>query len=60
MSYSLKPGVVSGEDYLVDGNTQSGAYIMPDKKWKNFEKSHMVFVNLGYSDINNFDWGYIK
>lgn len=50
----------SGEDYLNNGVTQSGDYVMPDKKWKNFKKSYMVVVNLGYSDINNFDWGYIK
>jgi len=50
----------SEEEYLNNGVSQSGDYTMPKKKWKKFKKSNMVFVNLGYSDINSFDWEYKK
>ncbi|MBT6469822.1 MAG: hypothetical protein HOK52_01010 [Candidatus Marinimicrobia bacterium] len=50
----------SGEDYLVDGNTQSGAYKMPDKKWQTYAMKDMTFVDFGYTDMNSFYWGYVK
>jgi DNA repair photolyase len=59
---TIFPGVIfkSGEAVLVDGKIQSEEFRMPYSNWKAYKNVKRDFENYGYSEMNDYDWGYCK
>lgn len=60
--------IKSGEEYLVNDQTETIDIVMPsDKAWDAMSKfterssaQTLAKVEMGYDDLNDVDWGYIK
>ena len=50
----------SGEPLEKSGQLKRKNMIMPTKKWDNWIWKSMPMENLGYSKMNEIDWGYMK
>jgi DNA repair photolyase len=48
-----------GEHVLEKGRPKTVTMLMPNHKWRQFEKKDLAVENAGYSELNDIDWGYI-
>ena len=48
-----------GERVLENGQPKIVRVAMPNYKWHEFEERDVPVENLGYSELNDMDWGYI-
>jgi hypothetical protein len=49
----------SGEPVSEKGHPKTVKVPMPTRKWHEFQARDMVVENLGYSELNGIDWGYV-